>query len=165
MRNVFALGALAVFAVLPGTAIAQGSGSHAYDWMLGNWTCKNSMPSTLAGPAVQMLTATRSTFTGAIIWRYTGSNYDQYGFLTYAPRTGTWWLSWANPGGSVGNESSNGSGKVTHWMGMIVNTDSGKTEHIRDTYTLYGPNKFNDLGLDDASGSMKPSYNGTCVRS
>ena len=166
MRNVYALGALAMLALLPGPALSQmGSGSHAYDWMLGNWTCKNTTPSVLAGPAVQTLTATRSTFSGSIVWRYTGRNYDQYGFLTYVPGTRTWWFSWSYPGGSIGNESSRESGKVTHWSGMIVDTGTGKTEHIRDMYTVYGANRFNDTGQDDSSGMMKTSYNGTCTRS
>ena len=166
MQNIYALGALAVFAVLPATAMPQmGAGAHGFDWMLGNWTCRNAVPGTLAGPAVQMFTATRSTFSGAIIWRYTGANYDQYGFLTYVPRTGTWWMSWAYPGGSVGNESTRDSGKKTYWTGMIADTETGKTEHIRDTYTMSGPNKFRDYGEDDAGGTMKLSYDGTCTRS
>jgi hypothetical protein len=166
LKNLLAFGTLLLLALLPGTAASQTvSGPHAFDWMLGNWMCKNAIPSPLAGPAVQILTATRSSFSGSIVWRYTGTDYDQYGFLTYEPRTATWWMSWAYPGGSVGNESSRDRGKVTHWTGMIANTDSGKTEHIRDTYTVYGPNKFNYFGEDDATGTMKPSYNGTCTRS
>ena len=140
-------------------------GPHAYDWMIGTWTCKNSIPTALAGPAVQTLTATRSGTTGAIIWRYTGKAYDQYGFLSYVPKTGTWWFSWAYPGGSIGNESTKQTGKKTEWTGLIVDSSTGKSIHIHDTYTLYSSTKFNDSGEDDSTGSMKPGYNGTCVKS
>ncbi len=51
------------------------------------------------------------------------------------------------------------------WTGLIVDTSTGKSMHIRDTYTMYGLTKFNDLGEDDSTGTMKPSYNGTCVKS
>jgi hypothetical protein len=172
MRKLLGLFAFAVLAAAPGIVGAQSSmmssatmASHAYDWMLGTWTCANSIPSPLAGPATQTLTATRSSTTGAIVWRYTGKGYDQYGFLSYAPKTATWWFSWAYPGGSVGNESSAQTGKKTVWTGMIFDASTGKHLHIRDTYTMYGATKFNDTGEDDSSGTMKTGYNGTCVKS
>lgn len=168
MRNLSVLAALLAAVLLPvgsGAQMMSGSGgSHAFDWMLGNWSCKNTFPSALAGPAVQMLTATRSATTGSIIWRYTGKDYDQYGFLSHDSKSGTWWFSWAYPGGAVGNESSKESGKITHWTGMIYDPATGKHLHLRDTYTLYSPSKFNDTGWDDSSGSMKIGYNGTCTR-
>lgn len=172
MRKLLGFCAFAALVAAPGIVGAQSSmmssasmGSHAYDWMLGTWTCTNSIPSALAGPAMQTLTATRSSTTGAIIWRYTGKGYDQYGFLSYVPKTGTWWFSWAYPGGSVGNESSTQTGKKTAWTGMIFDASTGKHLHIRDTYTMYGATKFNDTGEDDSSGTMKTGYNGTCVKS
>ncbi len=162
---------LAALALLPVAANAQmmttmGSGPHGYDWLIGTWTCKNAVPTPLAGPTVQTLTAMRSTTTDAIVWRYTGKNYDQYGFLSYDPKSATWWMSWAYPGGSIGNEASKNNGKKTTWTGVIVNTGTGgKTEHIHDTYTMYSPTKFNDTGWDDSSGTMKIGYNGTCTKS
>jgi hypothetical protein len=166
MQKIYALAALSALALLPGAAAAQmTSGAHAFDWMLGNWTCKNSIPSALAGPSVQMLTATRSSTTRAIVWRYTGKGYDQYGYLSYDPKTGTTWSSWAYPGGATGNESTKQTGKTTMWTGSIYDPTTGKTLRIRDTYTLYSPTKFNDLGEDNTSGTMKPGYNGTCTRS
>ncbi|MGA8098879.1 MAG: hypothetical protein WB810_09490 [Candidatus Cybelea sp.] len=166
MKKIHIAAALALLAIVPGPVGAQlTSGAHAFDWMLGNWTCKNALPSALGGPAIQTLTATRSSTTGAIVWRYTGESYDQYGFLSYVPKTGTWWFSWAYPGGSTGNESTKQSGKKTIWTGMIYDASGGKTMHIRDTYTMYSSTKFNDLGEDDSSGTMKPGYNGTCTKS
>jgi hypothetical protein len=171
MRKLLARCAFAALVAAPGIAAAQSSmmsaaatRGHAYDWMLGTWTCTNTIPSALAGPAVQTLTATRSSTTGAIIWRYTGKNYDQYGFLSYVPSSHAWWFSWAYPGGGVGYESSAQSGKSSNWAGSIYDP-SGKTIHIRDVYTVYSPTKFNDTGEDDSSGTMKPGYNGTCVKS
>jgi hypothetical protein len=172
LKKLFVLAAFAALLGAPGAVSAQssmmmsgaGTGPHAWDWMIGTWTCRNTIPSALAGPAVQTLTATRSDVTGAIVWRYTGTNYDQYGFLAYAPKTKTWWFSWAYPGGSTGNESTKQTGRKTIWTGMIFNA-SGKPFDIRDTYTVYSPTKFNDSGEDNSSGSWKPGYNGTCTKS
>jgi hypothetical protein len=172
MRKFLVLCAFAGLIAAPGAVRAQssmmsgaGMGAHAFDWLIGTWTCQNSIPSALGGPAVQTLTATRSSTTGAIIWRYTAKGYDQYGFLSYAPKSGTWWFSWAYPGGSIGNESTKDTGKKTHWTGFIFDSSLGHNMHIRDTYTMYGSTKFNDLGEDDSTGTMKPGYNGTCVKS
>jgi hypothetical protein len=143
---------------------AGGNGPHAFDWMIGTWTCKNSVPTALAGPAVQTLTATRSTPTGAIVWRYTGANYDQYGFLAYSPTTKTWWSSWAYPGGGTGNESTKQTGHKTMWTGKVFPPGAASFD-IRDTFTVYGATKFNDTGEDHATGSWKPAYNGTCTKS
>jgi hypothetical protein len=159
------LGALGGVSAQSSTMMSgAGAGPHAYGWMLGTWTCKNAIPTALAGPAVQTLTATRSTMTGAITWRYIGTNYDQYGFLAYAPKTKTWWSSWAYPGGSTGNESTKQTGRKTMWTGTIFEA-GGKPFDIRDTYTVYSPTKFNDYGEDNSSGSWKPGYNGTCTKS
>jgi hypothetical protein len=173
LNRLFVLAAIAAVVVAPAAVSAQssmmmsgaGMGPHAYDWMLGSWTCKNSIPSPLAGPATQYLTATRSTTTGAIVWRYTGKGYDQYGFLSYAATTKTWWFSWSYPGGGVGNESSKQTGKKSMWTGMIFDANTGKPFDIRDTYTVYSATKFNDTGEDNSSGSWKTGYNGTCTKS
>jgi hypothetical protein len=173
MRKLLGLCAFAALVAAPGLAGAQSSmmsgmanGPHAYDWMIGTWTCTNSVPNALAGPATQTLTATRSATTGAIIWRYTGSNYDQYGFISYEAPTHTWWMSWAYPGGSIGNEASTMTpGKKTVWNGSIFDATNGTHFHVRDTLTIDSPTKFVDVGVNDASGSMKTDYDGTCVKS
>lgn len=95
MKKLFVLVAFAALLGAPAAVCAQssmmmsgaGTGPHAYEWMLGTWTCQNAIPSALAGPAVQTLTATRGNIAGTIVWRYTGTDYDQYGFLAYAPKT------------------------------------------------------------------------------
>lgn len=171
MKKLFVLVAFAALLGAPAAVSAQssmmmsgaGTGPHAYEWMLGTWTCQNAIPSALAGPAVQTLTATRGNIAGTIVWRYTGTDYDQYGFLAYAPKTKTWWFSWAYPGGSTGNESTKQTGHKTMWTGMIFGP-SGKPFDIRDTYTVYSPTKFNDSGEDNSSGTWKPGYNGTCTK-
>lgn len=172
LKKLFVLAPLAALAGAPGAVSAQsammmsgaGMGPHAYDWMLGTWTCKNTIPTALAGPAVQTLTASRSTMSGAIVWRYTGSNFDQYGFIAYAPKTKTWWASWAYPNGGTGNESTKQSGHTSMWTGTLFDS-SGKSYAIRDTYTVYSSTKFNDSGEEKSSGAWKASYNGTCTKS
>ncbi len=172
MKKLLVFAAFAALLGAPGAVSAQssmmmsnaGTGPHAFDWLIGRWICKNTIPSALAGPAVQTLTATRSVVPGSIVWRYTGTNYDQYGFFTYSATTKTWWSSWAYPGGSTGNESTNQTGPKTMWTGTIFDA-SGKPFSIRDTYTIYGPTKFNDSGEDNSSGTWRPGYNGTCTKS
>jgi hypothetical protein len=171
LKRLFVPVAVAVLLGAPGAVWAQssmmmsnaGTGPHAYDWMLGTWTCKNAIPNALAGPAVQTLNATRSVVPGTIVWRYTGTNYDQYGFLTYSAATKTWWSSWAYPGGGTGHESTKQTGPKTMWTGTVFNA-SGKPFGIRDTYTIYSPAKFNDSGEDNSTGTWKSVYNGTCTK-
>lgn len=141
-----------------------GVGSHGYDWMIGTWSCKNTIPTALAGPANQTLTVTRSNMANALMFRYTGTNYDQAGYITYSPSRKTWWYSWSYPGGSAGNESSSQTGAKTKWAGMIFDAGTGKPFQIRDTYTVYSMTKFNDSGEDMSSGSWKEGYNGTCTK-
>jgi hypothetical protein len=139
------------------------TGAHAYDWMLGTWICKNTIPTALSGPAIQKLTATRSAMPGTIVWRYTAANYDQYGFISYNAKTKMWWSSWAYPSGATGNESTTQSGTKSMWTGTIYDP-SAKPFAIRDTYTVYSSAKFNDVGEDMSGGAWKRGYNGTCTR-
>lgn len=171
MTKYFFFVALALMLAAPGAVRAQSvtmasgvsAGPHAYDWMLGTWICKNTIPTPLSGPAIQKLTATRSTMPGVIVWRYTATNFDQYGFISYNAKTKTWWSSWAYPSGATGNESTVQSGRKTVWTGTIYDP-SAKPFEIRDTYTIYSSAKFNDTGEDMSSGTWKPGYNGTCTR-
>jgi hypothetical protein len=172
LKNLFVLAAFAALLGAPSAVSAQSSmmmsGSamapHAYDWMLGTWTCTNTIPTALSGPATQKLVATRSIMPGVIVWRYTAANFDQYGFISYNAKTKTWWSSWAYPSGTTGNESSKQGGTKSMWAGMIYDV-SGKPFAIRDTYTVYSATKFNDVGEDQSNGTWKPGYNGTCTKS
>jgi hypothetical protein len=171
VTKIFFLLVLAAVIAAPSAASAQsammssgaGTGANAYDWMLGTWICKNTIPTALSGPAIQKLTATRSTMPGVIVWRYTAANFDQYGFISYNAKTKTWWSSWAYPSGATGYESTMQSGKNPAWTGMIYDP-SAKPFAIRDTYTVYSAAKFNDVGEDMSGGTWKPGYNGTCTR-
>lgn len=166
MKKLLGICAFVALLVAPGVASAQSStGSHAYDWLIGTWSCTNATPNAMAGPASQTETVTRSSTTGAFITHFTGTNFDQYGFLSYDPATRTWWSSWAFTGGSIGNESTTMSGAKTVWHGSFFNAANGTHSHLRDTMTISSPTKYTDLGEDDSSGSMKPIYNGTCTKS
>lgn len=146
--------------------MSGGTGAHAYDWLIGTWSCTNSTRSAMAGPADQTLTASRSDTTAAIVMRFTGNNFDQYGFLSYeAAPSRAWWFSSAYPDGSISNESTTMTGNKTVWHGSYFDAAHGTHSHIRDTFTIVSSTKFTDLGESDSSGSMKPIYNGTCTKS
>jgi hypothetical protein len=146
------------------SAAMVGTGPHGYDWLIGTWTCKNTVPTALAGPAIQTFTVARSGSTGALTFRIVGKDYDQLGFISYVPKTKTWWYSWAYPGGSYGGESSKQTGMKTFWTGSVFDASSGTVMKIRDTYTVYGLSKFNDFGETAVGGVWRAAYNGTCTK-
>jgi hypothetical protein len=174
MKRLFALGVLAALAAAPLAAQSQstatstsmmGVGAHGYDWLIGTWSCINSMPSPMGGPKNQTLTASRSEEGAALFLRGTGKNFDLATYIAYAPKTKTWWGPVAFADGSYGSESTTDTGKKTVWTGTYVSADSGKTLHTRDTYTMLSPTKYTDLGEYQSAGSWKPTYKTTCTKS
>lgn len=109
MKKLLGIVAFAALVTAPGVTVAQSDASaahHAYDWLIGSWSCTNSMPSSVGGRASQTMTAPRSSMPDTLVMHFTGTNFDQYGFLTYETATRTWWISWAYPGGNVEQEST-----------------------------------------------------------
>lgn len=141
-----------------------GSGAGGYDWLVGNWTCTNSMPSTIGGPATQTLVA-QKTETGSIAFHVTGTNFDQSGYLSYGAPKSTWYAAFSYGNGSYGGESTMQSGNKTIWTGSFFDAASGKKMKIRDTYTMDGMSKYNDLSEYKAGQKWKSVYSGTCTKS
>ena len=141
-----------------------GVGAHGYDWLVGAWTCKNDVPSTMAGPAVTTLTVARSA-NGSLSIRSDGAGFDAVGFVAYAAKSKTWWNPTALADGDSSNESSRQTGKKTLWTGSFFDAERGKTIPIRDTYTVSGEMSFGDLSEAQVGGAWKTQANTTCTKS
>jgi hypothetical protein len=160
---------LSMLVFVPCTAQAQsimstsmiGVGAHGYDWLIGTWTCTNSAPSAMAGPAIVTLRASRGTAGSALILRGTGKNFDSSGYLIYAPPR------WLNPSafadGSHERESTLQIGNKVVWTGSYINA-SGTSMQVRDTYVSPSLTKYTDLGEYQTGGAWKKLYTITCTK-
>lgn len=160
--------ATAVFAgfAAPASAAASGStvgvGPHGYDFLIGTWSCKNSMPSPTGGPATSSATIGRGP-NGTLSVHVNGGAFGVMGFVVYAPKTKTWWGPSVGADGSYGTESSQQTGKKTVWSGPYTDA-SGKTMQQRDTYTWVSPTSYTDLYQVDMGGTWKTEGNSTCTK-
>ncbi len=172
MRNRLALVVMALAVMAPAAAVAAspmspggiGVGPHGYDFLVGTWTCKNSIPSAMGGPAQTTLVIAHSV-NGALSVRVTGSSFEAVGFVVYAPKTKTWWNPASLASGGYGTESTQQTGKTTTWSGPFTDPSSGKTMQVRDTYTFTGPTTYTDLYQVDMNGTWKTEGNSTCTKS
>jgi hypothetical protein len=171
MQNRFALAVMALTLTSPVAAVAAspmspggtGVGPHGYDFLVGTWTCKNSIPSPMGGPAVTTVSIARSV-NGALSFHATGSNFDASGYIVYAPKTKTWWNPASVAGGGYGTESTQQTGKKTTWAGPFTDPSSGKTMQVRDTYNFMSPTTYTDLYQVDMNGTWKTEGNSTCTK-
>jgi hypothetical protein len=171
MNRLVALFALAALAIVPSVARSSsmspsmvGVGPHGYDWLIGTWACKNSMPSPMGGPAATTLTVSRAT-NGSLAVHVNGTNFDAVGYVTYSPKTKTWWNPSALATGDTSTESSQQTGKKTVWTGPFHEAAAGKSMPIRDTYTLMSPTIYHDLSEAQIGGAWKTVGNVTCTKS
>jgi hypothetical protein len=160
---------LSMLVVVPNAAQAQsimstsmiGVGKHGYDWIIGTWTCTNSTPSAMAGPAIVTLKASRGSAGSELLLRSTGKNFDSSGYLIYAPPR------WLNPSsfadGGHESESTLQIGNKAVWTGTYV-SPAGKSMQVRDTYVSPSLTKYTDLGEYQSGGVWKKLYNITCTK-
>lgn len=141
-----------------------GVGPHGWDYYVGTWTCSNSVPSAMSGPASQTLTVSRS-HAGGLFFRVTAKSFDESGYVTYAMNTKTWWNPASYYDGSYSLETSTDTGKKNVWTGTYFNAASGKTMPIRDTYTMLSPTNYTDMTQLKSGAVWKTSYNGNCTKS
>lgn len=170
MRKFFAFIPLALFALAPCAAQSQsnvmsvGVGQHGYDFLIGTWSCTNSIPSRMGGPSSTTLTFGRSA-SGSISVHVTGANFDGLGYVVYAAKTKTWWNPSAVGNGDYSRESSQQTGKTTVWTGEYFDASTGKTIPIRDTYTMANMNSYSDLSEAQVGGTWKTEGKITCTKS
>jgi hypothetical protein len=171
MKRLVILAALGLLIVGRGAALADSpamstgmvaSGPHGYDWLVGTWSCVNSIPSPMGGPATTSLIAARGP-AGALSIHVTATNFELFAFLKYVPSTKTW----LNPGvyanGDYSTESTQQSGKVTRYTGTYYPA-AGATVPIRDTYTMLSMSKQFDLSEARMGGAWKAVAKITCMK-
>jgi hypothetical protein len=139
-----------------------GVGPHGYDFLIGTWSCKNSMPSPMGGPATTTVTIGRGVG-GSLTVRVSGEGFEAMGYTVYASKTKMWWNPSAFSNGAYGTESSAGTGKKSVWTGPVTDA-SGKTMQQRDTYTWVSANSFTDLYQLETGGTWKTEGNSTCTK-
>jgi hypothetical protein len=162
--------ALALLALAPYPALSQsdtmstsiGVGPNGYDFVIGTWTCTNSMPSSMAGPATTTLTMTRSA-QASLMFHSTGTNYDATGYVAYNPNTKTWSNPSALGDGSYENESTKQTGPKSTWAGIFYDASKRTTSRVRDKYT-FSSTTFTDIGQAQSGGGWKTISKTTCTK-
>jgi hypothetical protein len=172
MKRFYWLVTLMVLAVATSAARAQstawspsmnGVGAHGFDWQIGNWSCANSMPPSPMNPTSQTGTVTR-TNGGALLYHFTGENYDYVSYDVYVAKTKTWLGPVALADGSYGSESTTQTGANVVWTGSFYPA-TGKMMQVRDTDVILSSTKFTDLGeYQSDDGTWKKLYNLTCTK-
>jgi hypothetical protein len=166
MKNRLVVIVAALFAMAAGVgqsvAATMGVGPHGWDFLIGTWACKNSMPSAMGGPATTSVVIGRS-INGALSVRVTGTGFDAVGYVVYAPKTKTWWNPSVVANGGYGTESTQQTGAKTVWSGPFVDPASGKTTQVRDTYT-FTSTTYTDLYQVQVGGTWKTEGDSTCTK-
>jgi hypothetical protein len=174
MKKTFILATLGLaLALAPGAIFAQpmgagpmmGVGAHGYDFLVGTWTCTNSNPTAMTGPATSTMTATAAAAHGAIAIHLSGSNLDGYNFISYNPQTKIWSSPAAFADGTYGIETTSQTGTKVVWTGTALDPTSGKTVQIRDTYTMPSVTKYSDLSEADMGNGWQHLATYTCTKS
>lgn len=166
MKRIFLICALAAVLV-PAAARSQtsatfGAGPNGYDYMIGTWSCVNSMaPSAMGAPAEETQTVSKSG--GVLLFHSTGKNLDVSSYNVYVAKKKMWLSPFAVADGTYGSESTAQTGKTVVWTGSLYDPGSGKTLPTRDTYTNEAT-KFIDLGENQIGGTWKAEYRLTCTK-
>jgi hypothetical protein len=150
--------------MMSASATMYGAGPHGFDGFVGTWSCTNTTPSSMGGPAHTTLTITRTSVPGVLYYRSVGTGFDNAWYNVYVASKKTWQSPFIVSDGSYGTESTMQTGKKIVWVGTAYFADSGKMMPIRDTNTI-GMNKYNDLGEVRSGGAWKAQYDVSCSRS
>lgn len=141
-----------------------GAGPHGYDWMIGTWSCVNSMPATPDGGPTHTTTTVTRTSAGSLLLRTTGTNFDVVSYDIYVPSKKMWLSPFALSDGTYGRESTSQTGRNVVWVGSAYDGVSGNMMATRDTYVNTAA-KYTDLGENRVGGVWKALYNVTCTKS
>ena len=143
---------------------AIGVGAHGYDFLIGSWSCKNSVPSRMGGPASTTIMFARSG-AGSLSVHVTATNFDAQGYVGYTAKTKTWWNPSAVGNGDYSTESSQQTGKSSVWTGRYFDGSTAKATPIRDTYTFDSLTSFKDLSEAQIGSAWKTQAKTTCTKS
>jgi hypothetical protein len=150
----------------PMSASAIGAGAHGYDFMIGTWSCTNTMPSPIGGPASSSWIIGRSPIANTFSYHLSGKDFDAVGYILYDPKAKTWWVTDAFPSGDYSAESTRGTGKTIVFLGPYFTAASKfSTSQIRDTLTFTGFTKVTDVGASLNGGTWKTTYTNSCTKS
>lgn len=142
-----------------------GAGPSGNDWLVGTWSCKNTMaPSKLGALASSSFTATKLK-DGNIMIRTASPNGDVTAYNSYLPSSKTWYAPYADSGGYYGSESTQQTGKTIVWTGTFNSPTGGAATPIRDTYTMLSMTKYYDLSEAQVGGTWKATAKTTCTKS
>lgn len=173
MKGLYWLVTLTMLAVATGAAQAQsttwspstlGVGANGWDWLIGNWSCINSIPSPMGGPSSTKTAIGRSNAGSSLFVRSSGKNFDQSGYIAYVSKTKTWLSPSTYADGSYSSESTTETGKQTVWSGTFFNAPSGSPIKVRDTYVGLSSTKFTDLSEYQNAGTWKTQAKVTCTK-
>ena len=147
----------------PMSVSAVGAGPHGYDYMVGTWSCANTMhPSELGALSSTTITASKLK-DGNILIRTASPNGDVTAYNAYIAKTKTWAAPFADSGGKYGTETTQGSGKTIQWVGTFYDAD-GTATPIRDTFTMLSMSKQVDVGEAKVGGAWKVTAKTTCTK-
>ena len=170
-RSILAIAALSVLlapavapaATGPMSSSAVGAGPNGYDWLVGTWSCKNTMePSKLGALSSSSVTATKGK-DGSIALHTTSPNGDVTVYYAYIPGTKSWYSPFVDSGGNYGYESTQQTGKSILWTGTFYLTN-GSTTPIRDTYTMLSMSKQYDFSEAKVGDAWKVVAKTTCTK-
>lgn len=150
-------------AATPSFPESAGVGPHGYDWLVGTWSCKNHLPTSIGGPSGQTIVFAPSGFDGLSV-RVRGSGFERSGYIAYDAKSKTWWKPVAYPNGDSYTESTTQTGVKTEWKGTYFDASAKQTMNVRDVFTIVSPAKYLDVGQYQAAGLWHTGYNGVCTK-
>lgn len=146
------------------TVASVGAGPHGYDWMVGTWSCNNTMQPTELGALASTTQTASKVKDGSIMVRTASPNGDVTSYSSYSAKTRTWYSPFADSGGKYGSETTQGTGKTIRWVGTFYDTNGTMTP-IRDTFTMLSMTKQYDVGEAKIGGVWKATAKTTCTKS
>lgn len=162
---------LVFLVALPRASLAQssavpamaGSGSSAMDWLIGTWNCSSNLPpSAMSGPAKTTLTVSRNQASGGLALHLSGAGLDASGYLSYDPKTQTWWNPVSVGNGFATNESTKQTGATTVWTGSAVGSMGSLP--MRDTYEQPDSSTYVDTTEMQIGGAWTTISKITCKK-
>ena len=142
---------------------AVGAGPHGYDWMVGTWSCTNTMRASMLGGLPSTTLTITKVSDGNLMIRTTSPNGDVTAYNSYSAKTRTWYSPFADSGGNYGTESTQQSGRTIRWVGSFYPI-SGAMTPIRDTFTMLSMTKEYDLSEARVNGAWKAVAKTTCTK-
>jgi hypothetical protein len=148
----------------PMSMSSVGAGPHGYDFMVGMWSCTNTMQPSELGALTSVTSTSTKLKDGNIMIKTASPNGDVTAYNVYVAKTKTWYAPFADSGGKYGTESTQQTGKTIRWVGTFYDTD-GTATPIRDTFTMLSMTKQLDVGEAKIGGAWKVTARTTCTKS